>query len=384
MRKTIMLALLFLLVGSYVIYAQTPVSESSTSGTDEEWSVDSQVFSYLNPGKNLPRTNSTNSRVFLEHPYWESFNPDTSDWFETTVWPLYPDLSEAEKAIFQTVGFMRTSPDREIIIYASANNKLTIANRTTQQIFETDIDYEPETREPIWWSEDSQGVAVEGSGNSPYVAQPIVYYIRLSDRMDLAQTDIYLVRWAELMIVGERLFTPVETERILDVHEHQVLTTMSDVTGWGNSEQNVYRAQSYLVIWNPEKPEASIIIDAFNGSNVRAAAFVPNDPQRLMVILGNVQIDLRFTVQLGLYVYDIQTHDLQFVAGFDGYYIESPFFSLDGNWLAVQSSEANKYGFFQTSDLLGLPPLAAPTLFPTFTPFPTYTPTPVTTSTPSP
>jgi WD40 repeat protein len=373
--KKITFVLLLLLIGIHVLYAQTPVSESPTAGNRQEWSADSQIYAYRNPDKDLPRTNSTNSQVFLQYPYWETFNPATGDWFETTVWPLYPNLSEAEKAVFKSDGFIRTSPDGEILVYPSATQKLTIANRTTQQIFETDIDYPSDNVLPNWWTEDGQGVAVEGSGNSPYVFDPIDYYLRLRDRQDLTKTDIYLVRWTQKLPAGGRLFTPVETERIFDVHDNQVLTTMSDVTNWGKSELGTDEAQSYLVIWNPENPEASVIIDAFSGLSVRAAAFVPNDPQRLLVILDNNDVGGRFAVQEGLHVYDLQTQGLEYLANFDGYYVNSSHFSPDGNWIAVKISGVNQYAFFRTDDLLALSPLGVPTAFPTFTPVPTYTPT---------
>jgi hypothetical protein len=213
---------------------------------------------------------------------------------------------------------------------------------------------------------------------------PIVYYIRLRNRLDLAQTNIYFVRGTEKLRLGNRLFTPVDDEHVLDVHQHQVLTTMSDVTNWSKSELPIQRAQSYLTIWNPENPPASIVIDAFNGASVRAAAFVPNDPQWLLVILGNEDVGGRLAVQEGLYVYNLHTQDLNYLANFDGYFINYPFFSPDGNWIAVKISGVNQYAFFRTSDLLALPPLAIPTAFPTFTPVPTYTLTPAQTATNTP
>jgi hypothetical protein len=141
MVKRVIFALLLLLIGIRVLYAQTPNNESPAAGIFEEWSADSQNFVYENVNKRPSHLTLTPNEVFKSYPAWESFNPDTGNWFENTVWPLYPDLTEAEKAVFQTEGFIRTSPDGEILIYPSTAQKLTIANRTTQQVFETDIDY---------------------------------------------------------------------------------------------------------------------------------------------------------------------------------------------------------------------------------------------------
>lgn len=277
--------------------------------------------------------------------------------------------------MFQTEGFVRISPDGQILVYPSLENKLTLANRSTQEILETDIDYYSyDNEKPIRWSEDSQGFAIEGSGPSAYIAQPIDYYIRLRDPLKLTQTEIYSVRWNEFMKLEGREFTPVLQEPILDVHNHQVLTTMSDLTSHDNSDLNTYHAQSYLVIWNPENPENSVIIDAFYGDNVQVAAFVPNNPQQLLVVLGNEQVDRRFTVQPGLYLYDVETYEVRYLAPFDKGY---PFsFSPDGNWLVFKSNENYQFAFFRTRELIGMTPLAFPSAFPTFTPVPTYTPTP--------
>jgi hypothetical protein len=89
----------------------------------------------------------------------------------------------------------------------------------------------------------------------------------------------------------------------------------------------------------------------------------------------------KLAIQGGFYVYNIQSQDLQYLARFEGYDAPQALFSPNGNWLALPSITVNGFAFFRTSDLLALPPLAAPTLFPTFTPVPTYTPTPVETPT---
>lgn len=319
----------------------------------------------------------------MNAPYWEDFNPQTLAWHESNVWPLYPNLSTAEQAIFQTNGFIRLSPDGQLLIYPSLNEKLTVANRLSQQVFETNIDYSVPNYLPIWWSEDGNGVAVRETGESEAFDDPIIYYVKIINRQNLTQLQIYSVQLAQPLTVGNRVYTPVEQEQVLDVHQHMVLTTMSDLTNFGNAELSLNQAQSHLVIWNPENPQASVIIDAFNGRKVQAAAFVPNDPQRLLVVLFQGR-DLSFPVQDGIYLYNIQTRALQLLMRLDDtYFLPDTLFSPDGNWLELSYNYKNGYAFFRTSDLLALPPLAAPTLFPTFTTVPTYTSPLVETPTPA-
>ncbi len=378
MRKTIALTIAVLFAGMTIISAQTPTIQSPTGGQYSEWSSDSQLFVYQNIGKDFPNVTRTASDVFMAAPYWEAFNPQTGGLVESSVWPLYPNLSAMEKRVFHTEGFISTSLDGAILVYPSLKGKVTIANRTTQEIFETSIDYLAPDHSPIVWSDDDQSIVIEGAGVSAYEFDPILYYLHLVDREDLSQTQIYSVGLIEpALMAGNRIFTPVDSNKVFDVHEHQVLTTMSDLTNFRKAEFSTNEAQSYLVIWNPEAPKANTIIDAFNGSNVKDAAFVPNNPQRILVILGNSQVELRFILKAGIYTYNIQTQEVQFLLPLNQYNADSTFsyFSPDGNWLALRVQETGRYAFFRTSDLLSIPPLAAPTAFPTFTPVPTYTPT---------
>jgi hypothetical protein len=383
MRKTLAFLLLLLLVGLHKLDAQTPPVESPARGWLPEWSSTSNILVYQNLDKQYSGVTPTHSDIFMNAPYWEEFNPQTLAWRESSVWPLYPNLSAAEQAIFQSNGFIRISPDGQLLVYPSLSGKLTVANRLSQQVFETNIDYSVPNPLPIWWSEDGNGVAIRETGESEAFDDPIIYYVKIINRQNLAQSQIYSVQLAQPLTIGNRVYTPVEQEQVLDVHQHTVLTTMSDLTNFGNSELTLNQAQSHLVIWNPENPQASVIIDAFNGRKVQAAAFVPSDAQQILVVLGNEQEQLNFPVKEGLYRYNIQTHDLKFLTSFDTYYLDTPVFSPDGNWLAIEAKAMSKYAFFRTSDLLSLSPLGIMTPFPTYTYVPTYTSPLVETPTPA-
>jgi hypothetical protein len=287
MRKILTLLLVMLLVGLRQLDAQTPAVESPASGRLPEWAADSQTFVYQNVSKSFSDVTPTYSEVFMEAPYWESFNPNTHVWHESNVWPLYPNLSAAEQQIFQTTGFIRASPDGQLLAYPSLNEKLTIANRNTHEIYVTDIDFIQADRAPVKWSEDSRGLAVESTVNNPYSYIPLVYYLRITDLLNLKQTQIYKVSDRNQLAIGDRRFLPVLSNRVLDVHQNSVLTIMSDLTDFGNADLGDIYAQPYLVIWTPENPQESRIINAFYGDSIKAAAVSLNNPKQLFLISVN-------------------------------------------------------------------------------------------------
>jgi WD40 repeat protein len=90
-----------------------------------------------------------------------------------------------------------------------------------------------------------------------------------------------------------------------------------------------------LILWRPNEPTASLAIDTFDTEAICQAAFAPDAPTRLVIVLADGR----------LAQYDTLTHTAQFLNAHLSNGCMDRYFSPDGNWLAVPYNSLGQIAF---------------------------------------
>lgn len=296
-----------------------------------EWSSDSQWFTFVNYTDLIPATNIPDSSlsVELESPSWIAYNPETHRYVSDTTWWLQPSLSAAEQAAFATHDLIRSSPDGELLLFSKLDEngrfQYHLANRTTQEIISLNIDsneFNFHSFYPIRWSEDGNQLALS-TIVSEYSGAPAIWYIDIFDRNNLQNTEVIL--FEDRLPVGHDFMT-IDSfiDRLFDISADgtQVVLSTKDL-----SDLTLDQLPHFVIVWQPDAPEDSLIIEDYAPSDIASIAFVPHDETQLLVLLKSGE----------LYLYDLETRYQQQLAALEP--SDFTFFSPDGRWLAYANQQ---------------------------------------------
>jgi hypothetical protein len=296
-----------------------------------EWSSDSQWFTFVNYLDLIPATDDSSLSATFESSSWIAYNPETHRYISDQTWWLQPSLSPTEQAAFATHDLIRSSPDGELFLFSrlAENGRFQyhLANRTTQQIINLNIDsneFNFHSFYPVRWSDDGNRLALSNIV-SVITGAPDIWYISVVDRSDLQSTEVTLFE----------LHTPLGHDfrsgeysiaRLFDISADgtQVVLSSQDF-----SDSTLYPLPHFVIVWQPDAPENSLIIEDYLPSDIATIAFAPHDETQLLVFLKNGE----------LYLYDLETRSQRQLAAFDPPHFS--FFSPDSRWLAYTRYEVD-------------------------------------------
>lgn len=296
-----------------------------------EWSSDSQWFTFINYLDLIPAIDNPNSSISttLESPSWIAYNPETHRYISAHTWWLQPSLTLAEQTLFATDDLIRRSPDGELLLFSrrAENGRFQyhLANRTTQQIISLNIDADAfnfNSFYPVRWSADGNQLAVRNV-ISVLTGAPGIWHINVVDRNNLQTVEITM--FEDRLPVGRDLMTiDPFVDRLFDMSADGTQVVLSAVDF---SDSSLPRSPHFVIVWLPDTPEDSLIIEDYVPDDIVTIAFAPHDETQLLVFMKNGE----------LYLYDLETQSQRQLAVFDPPY--SSFFSPDGRWLAYARND---------------------------------------------
>ncbi len=160
---------------------------------------------------------------------------------------------------------------------------------------------------------------------SPIVEAPRYWYVDVVDRNDLQKTKVtefpeHLAN--DYYFLADNFFV----DRLFDISGDgtQVIVSSKDL-----SDMELEPSPHLVVVWLPNTPEASFIIEDYPAHDVATIAFAPHDENQLLIFLKRGE----------LHLYDLETRRGELLAVFDP--PDFSFFSPNGRWLAYVNKQVD-------------------------------------------
>ncbi|HEX2906174.1 MAG TPA: hypothetical protein VHO69_04895 [Phototrophicaceae bacterium] len=308
------------------------------------WSPDSQQFTFINTGLMISPTRSFAPQ--LPDPAWQTYNLTSHTITqETSVWPLQTVIT-SDKLIDATQDqFLYAAPNKLLFLYQQSADtptaptitdaaEIAIANARTGESLGLQVlsrlSFAPESPALVLWAATNNAAVFSTTSTGDEIVEALqIYHVSVisSDPLKV------LVHKLNPEIDGS-LYTTVEyvDDRPLAIApagDAVLLIGRPDPAATSND------TEGRLILWRPNEPTASLAIDTFDTEAICQAAFAPDAPTQLVVVLADGR----------LAQYDTLAHTVQYLNVHLGNGCMNRYFSPDGNWLAVPYNSLGQIAF---------------------------------------
>lgn len=292
--------------------------------TEYVWSSDSTRLTFFNFELSLDE----DPNVVIEAPGWQVIDvPTASISPGTNVWPLQTNLTQEELDVFMPYGFIYSSPDANLLIFAQepdnelGDRDLVLANRSTRQFVSLGVrvgsDLIPSSA-TVQWASDSHAVII---GFYDWSGAQEVIHIDIPNFNDLE--DGFARKFNATIDGKPYIMAPTSEDLLLDLSTdgQAVLLIARDSTR--TETTSFYDNSPQLVVWRPYTGEAAVVGSDIPLQGITTGSFAPNNSNRIVVAtLGGLfahDIGIKTTIQLFTEYVD---NGLEY-------------FSPDGQWMAL-------------------------------------------------